>query len=79
MEEANTLADLLEPVPDYGDVFAFEDFLDRVKCGGFMDWDGSGYFGISTHIFSGQDICCNEQWLLKNKPPEATHIIWFNK
>ena len=28
-----------EEIPDYGDVFTLEDFLDNVKCGGFIDYD----------------------------------------
>jgi len=31
-------------IPDFGDVMSLEDFIDNVKCGGFIDYDGSGNY-----------------------------------
>ena len=75
---------VLEPVewdeiPDYGDLMTLEDWLECVKYGGFIDYDGFGRYSDGkresnkevrpSHVKKGR--------LLKN--PEFTHIVWFNR
>jgi len=31
-------------IPAYGDIMSLKDFIENVKCGGFIDYDGSGNY-----------------------------------
>lgn len=75
---------LLEPVewgdlPDYGHLMTMEEFKDNVDAGGFIDYDGHGYYAttekMSNKIISPSDFKNNR--VLDNV--EFTHVMWFNK
>lgn len=57
----------------FGEVIPISDFEFYMEIGTFTSYDGTGYFGTSTHysiktcVFSGE------------KPDSATHVHWFNK
>jgi len=64
-----------------GDKFSFEDFAKMCRSGGFIDYDGFGYFGTDTEeseiktspsIFRGQ-IKLNPALVQK-----YTCIWWYN-
>ena len=69
------------PAPDFADIYTFDDFLDRVKEGYFIDYDGTGYLakrnaeGIMMEYFY---IFCDVDWLNRNRH-DFTHICWYNK
>jgi hypothetical protein len=67
----------LEPVPDYGDVMSLIDFIDCVKEGGFIDYDGYGRYIINNYMTDIEiyptDVKNN--YLRK----EFDTIIWFNR
>jgi hypothetical protein len=75
----DTLHDVLEPIPDYGDLIAFEDFLACVERGTILDCDGSGYWSLETKYYVNEDIACIPKWLRENRPEGVTHVLWFNK
>jgi len=61
------------------DVYTIAEWLDHVKNGSFVDYDGYGYFV--------KDSLANEHHYVKPSQGEndafetydATHIIWFNR
>jgi predicted nuclease with TOPRIM domain len=62
---------------DFGDVMSLEDFINCVKCGGFIDYDGYGYY-----------IKDNQESDIEIYPSDVKHnsirkdfdtIIWFNR
>lgn len=69
----------LNPVPDYGDLMTLEDFEANCRCGGFIDYNGTGYYATPTHFDRSKparpsDIsagCIDRSFF--------THVIWFNK
>ena len=70
-----------EPVfselPDYGDVMSLKDFIENVKCGGFIDYDGYG-----NYVKDGKetDIEIYPSDVKKgNIRKDFDTIIWFNR
>ncbi len=63
-------------VDDFAEVMTVADYIDSVKCGGFIDEDGFGY-PIKDNK-ANTDI-----WLypseLSKLPEDATHVAWYNK
>lgn len=62
------------PLPDYGDHMTLREFVSSVQDGILTPDDGSGRFATETEMFKGTD--CFD---FKNRPKEATHVVWFNK
>ena len=67
----------LEELPDYGDVMSLEHFIENVKCGGFIDYDGHGYYvkdGKETNIMiHPSDV---KEGAIRT---EFDTIIWYNR
>jgi hypothetical protein len=40
----------LKPIPDYGDLMTIDDFLEAVRHGAFIDYDGHGNYATETQI-----------------------------
>jgi hypothetical protein len=61
----------------FGDLFILEDFLDCVKQGSFIDYDGYGY-----SVSEAGDVL-NETPIYPSQthkiPKGTTHILWFNR
>ena len=58
------------------DVYTIEEFLNCVKCGAFIDYDGFG--------FPVKDKLADESIEVKPSkidkiPKDATHIVWYNR
>jgi len=64
-------------VPDYGDEMSLEEFIECVKEGGFIDYDGSGEYAKDGKM-SGITIHPSD---VKHKAirKDFDTIIWFNK
>jgi hypothetical protein len=69
----------LTPIPEYGDLMTLKEFISCCKSGGFINYDGTGYFAteegynryeraIPSNIVKGIQI---HKW--------ATHVMWFNR
>ena len=84
----------LSELPDFGDVMPLESFIDCVKSGGFIDYDGHGYLSdgkrmsnmivVPSKFEQGQtsifDILVEHNEMTWGRIPEwATHVVWFNK
>ena len=69
---------VLSEISDFGDVMSLKDFIGNVKCGGFIDYDGFGYY-VKNGKESDIEIHPSD---LKNgviRDDEFTEMIWFNK
>lgn len=76
-EKRVTMPYELEDIPTYGDRMTLKDFIECVKDGGFIDYDGSGNYVIDNKM---TDITIYPSDV-KHKAirTEFTEIIWFNK
>lgn len=61
----------------YGDVFTVDHFIESVKCGSFVDYDGIGYFA-NIEGEEKQQISCDVNWLQAHRA-DYPFIIWYNK
>jgi len=56
------------------------EWVEWVKAGGFIDYDGHGRFATATHVQSDDSLVLPSQvakgW---NPPAWATHICWYNR
>lgn len=62
---------------DEDDVYTVDEFLECVKCGEFIDYDGFGYA-----VKGG--LADKDKRIVPSKareaiPPDATHVVWFNR
>ena len=73
---------LVEPeyddVPEYGDVMSLSDFIDCVKSGGFIDYDGFGHY-----VKDGKEVCNIDVRPSDVKAgtirKDFDTIVWFNR
>ena len=77
LEELYAQAIRLQCNVDYGHVFVADDFIDDVKNGFFIDYDGCGCW-LDDRGNRQDAIRCNTKWLLKNRG-DYKFICWFNK
>lgn len=66
-----------EDIPDYGNVFSMEDFVENCLSGGFIDYDGNGNYvrdGKMSNInVSPSDITSGRY------RKDFDSVIWFNR
>ena len=72
----------LEEAPDYADVFTMDDFIEEVRHGGIMNYDGAGCLAIADEngkIWeSNMFVDCSVTWL-ELQSESFTHVCWYNK
>lgn len=61
----------------FGDVFTVDHFIANVECGGFIDYDGTGYFATMEGE-EKQQISCDMNWLQSHRA-DYPFIIWYNR
>lgn len=62
-----------------GDIMTIEEFEAQVKSGGFIDYDGHGYF-CTPEMESDIKVTPSSFPFLKPcVSKELTHVIWFNR
>lgn len=62
----------------YGLYYPIDDFIDEVRSGSYIDYDGGGYVLDSA----GNEIArvrCNIGYLEKSKANGGVFVAWFNK
>ena len=68
---------IFEPLDNCGELMAMEDFIDAVKCGALIDYDGFGYYALenkqSNKIIRPSDI--RKGRILHG----FTHVKWYNR
>lgn len=66
-----------DDLPDYGDIMSLKDFVKNVKDGGFIDYDGYGYYikgdKMTDIIIKPSDVG------FKSIRKDFDKIIWFNR
>ena len=62
----------------YGDLFSVEEFVDNVRCGGFIDYDGFGNLATAEQE-SRIEIRPSNVLKMLAQNPWATHVMWFNR
>lgn len=72
----------LQEAQGYGDVFLIDDFIEQVRCGCFINYDGIGFFGdwngeIDREFYNDM-INCDVEWLEKNRK-DYLFIYWYNR
>lgn len=71
------MANYITPIPDYGDVMPLREFLESVRDGMFIDYDGFGYPVKDDKM--DDDIRIYPSNVVHVWPKDATHIVWFNR
>ena len=79
--KSRELRTLIEPempsISKYGDHMTLNDFIENVKSGGFIDYDGSGNYATETQMSNitiyPSDITAGVY------RKDFTHVLWFNK
>lgn len=62
----------------YGDCYPIDTFIENVKTGNFIDYDGSGFW-VDFEGNKINRIICDVKWLKNNQPENARFIMWYNK
>lgn len=67
----------LEKQDDIGNLMTLEDFVEACDCGGFIDYDGYGYYATadkqSDVVISPSDVS------LELVREDFTHVKWYNR
>lgn len=67
-----------ESIPTYGDIMELEDFIDTCKSGGFIDYDGHGYYAVDDKRMTNIKILPSD--VRKGVIRKGfSKIVWFNK
>lgn len=62
--------------PNYGDLLTKDEFLENVKYGAFIDYDGEGRLATESQ----ETNWCVWPSIANSKWPEwATHVMWYNR
>lgn len=69
----------LTPIPDYGELMTLKEFTSCCESGGFIDYDGTGYFA-SEEGYNKRAIAYPSE-VIKGVLTLSwvTHVMWFNK
>mgnify|MGYP003629672210 CR=1 FL=1 len=67
----------MEPLDDIGDLFTIEEFVSSVECGGFIDYDGYGYYATATE--QSKSVIYPSDVRADMYKKEATHVKWYNR
>ena len=62
-----------DEVPGYASLIGITDFKDCVRCGGFTDYDGFGYYSDGIHMFEIVDLGT------VNRHRKYKYVAWFNR
>lgn len=87
IKEIEQQIDILTPVefkdiPDYGDPMPIDAWIECVRDGFFIDYDGHGYLATETQMSNVRIYPSDfaKSWFLeKAGKGEFTHVIWFNR
>jgi len=72
-----TATGAMEDIPDYGDLIPLSEWLENVKFGAFIDYDGHGNLATETQ--------CSDIVIIPSEvegyvfPEWTTHIVWYNR
>lgn len=64
-------------IPDYGDLMTIEKFLEYVRDGDFIDYDGHGNYSKPNVMSDIRVYPSDVKYNMIRK--DFTHVIWFNR
>lgn len=67
----------LQPIPEYGDKFELEKFVDCCEFGGFCDSDGEGYYATEDQESSIPAV--PSEIVAGYVRKDFKYVIWYNK
>ena len=59
------------------DVFSKAEFIELVKDGSFIDYDGHGYWSDGEEL--SEEVVKPSEVLEGKVPTNYTHVVWFNR
>lgn len=69
-----------KPIPEYGDLFTLEEFLELCESYCFVDYDGFGNYSDGENMVIGLDMMMlPSEFLAIGRDTVFTHVVWFNK
>ena len=67
----------MKELPSYGDLMTLKEFIDCVRGGGFIDYDGHGSYATETEC---SNLTVRPSDILTEKyRKDFTHVMWFNR
>jgi len=78
---SRTKRELLKPkmkkLSEFGDLMTLQDFKECCECGGFIDYDGYGYYSDGK---MQSDIAIYPSDIMSGKyRKDFSHVVWFNR
>ncbi len=67
----------LEDLDEHNDVMTLQEFIECCKCGGFIDYDGHGYY-VKGDKRTNIQICPSDV-AHESIRREFDKVVWFNK
>ena len=67
----------MEEIPDYGDVMSLKDFIECVKNGSFIDYDGFGHYAKDNMMSNVAIIPSDVEHKAIRKDFDT--LVWFNR
>ena len=74
-EPQTKMTQYIDTIPDYGELMTIAEFSQSCESGFFIDYDGFGH-PVKDGKMANITIVPSRLDLL---PPDATHIVWFNR
>lgn len=63
-------------IPDYGDTFTMDEFIECCESHSFVDYDGYGYYSDGKLMYG----LVRPSDVIKGKINKSySHVVWFNK
>lgn len=76
-QDLYTQAIILNVKEGFGLFYPIDDFIDEVKHGSIIDYDGIGYL-LNKDGNRLKVVKCNSEWL-EHQKPQAVFVAWYNK
>jgi len=81
--DALSLPDGMVDIEEEDDLMTIDEFLECVRDGAFVDYDGFGNWATATKKLGGwhsEGVFPSRVLSGRNVPPAwATHVVWYNK
>jgi hypothetical protein len=68
----------IDDIPEYGNHMTLEEFKSNCESGGFIDYDGYGYYATENKMVRNKTIIPSH-FKKKKVLKDYTHVVWFNK
>lgn len=69
---------MIKEIPDYGEVFHLDQFIEDCKHNTYIDYDGSGYYSDGKVMFTDEQVLPSD--IVRGKINYSyKFVIWFNR